>query len=75
MFQYIYDNEPGEQKQMEDESLNTPGEYDEAEERTVVIYDSVDNLGGYNVSINTMGVGTQRALHQQPGEQHTLTHT
>lgn len=49
--------ETGEKKQME--KINTTGERDEADEREVVIYESIDE--GHRATI-------QSAVHQQPGE-------
>ncbi|XP_044044837.1 CD209 antigen-like protein E [Siniperca chuatsi] len=60
MSEYIYDNDPGEQKQMEEIAFNTSGESDEAEERTVVIYESSDVYGGRKAV-------TRPTVHQQPG--------
>lgn len=61
MDECIYDNDPGEQKQMEDRACNTTGESEEAEEREVIIYESSDIHGDHKAS-------TQSAVHQQPCE-------
>ncbi|XP_023277738.1 CD209 antigen-like protein E [Seriola lalandi dorsalis] len=47
---------------MEERAVNTTGELDEAEERTVNIYESVDYL-----SLNARRIVTQSTLYQQPG--------
>lgn len=73
MSEHIYDNEPGESEQMGEIVLNAAGENDEAEERIVIIYDSADNLGGHNWSLNTGRAVNQSTPDQQPGE--TIIHT
>ncbi|XP_031140532.1 CD209 antigen-like protein C [Sander lucioperca] len=60
MSECIYENDPGEQKQMEELAVNTNGESDGAEERTVDIYESSDIYSGH-------AAVTQSAVQQQPG--------
>lgn len=64
---YIYDNDPGEQKQVEKIAFNTTGESDEVEERTVVIYKSSDFYGAQKTV-------TRSAVHQKAGEKRNITH-
>lgn len=68
MSECIYENDPGEQKQMEELAVNTNGESDGAEERTVDIYESSDIYSGH-------AAVTQSAVQQQPGEYSTYSHT
>ncbi|XP_067442036.1 CD209 antigen-like protein E [Thunnus thynnus] len=67
MSEHIYDNDSGESEQMGEIVLNAAGENDEAEERIVIIYDSADNLGGHNSSLNTGRAVNQSTPDQQPG--------
>ncbi|TDH16514.1 hypothetical protein EPR50_G00020310 [Perca flavescens] len=60
MSEGIYENDAGEQKQMEELAVNTTGERDGAEERTVDIYESSDFYSGH-------AAVTQSAVQQQPG--------
>lgn len=56
MFQYIYNNDFGEQK-----AFNTTEESDEAVEKMVVIYEGSDTYRDQKAV-------TQSEVHQQPGE-------
>lgn len=60
MSEYLYDNDPGEQEIMGETAFNT-GENDEAEERTVTIYESVDIYQGQRAA-------RQGAVYRQPCE-------
>ncbi|XP_034743949.1 C-type lectin domain family 4 member E-like [Etheostoma cragini] len=60
MSECIYDNDPCEQQQKEQLTVDTTGESDGAEERTVDIYESADIY-------NCHTARTQGAVQQQPG--------
>ncbi|KAM7418532.1 hypothetical protein PAMA_015915 [Pampus argenteus] len=67
MSEYIYENDPGESKQIEEAAFNAAGKGDEAQERIVSIYYSTGNHGGHNSSLNTRRAVKQSTLYQQPG--------
>ncbi|KAM7393674.1 hypothetical protein PAMP_020529 [Pampus punctatissimus] len=67
MSEYIYENDPGESKQIEDIVFNTAGESHEAKERIVSIYYTTGNQEDYNSSLNTRRAVKQSTLDQQPG--------
>lgn len=65
---YIYDNDSDEEKQIKETALNAAGDRDEAEERTVGIYESANVFEDYNPNLYTRIATTQSTLHQHLSE-------